>query len=318
MKIDTTGNYTLRYTAEDECGNETVIDRVLNVVGPRTVLYADGTFIINEMPKDRATNEALHGASTNVYDPFDPILTPYSFNSTSGRPWNAQASAIKSFRIGSPIEPTKTSYWFNNTVCEDYDFTNLLATNFVDASFMFSGCKSTNIDTSTLNTSNVTSMKRMFFDCKKVQTLNIATLDTHNVTTMEGMFGGWTSSGGLTGLDLSLFNTTSLENCSDMFSASYYLRTIDLSSFNTSNVTNMWGMFYNCQYLTTIYVSSLFVTDAVSQRNSTDMFANNSNIHSLVGGSGTAWSSSNPTDKTYARIDNPPDAPGYFTLKPAA
>lgn len=37
---------------------------------------------------------------------------------------------------------------------------------------------------------------------------------------------------------------------------------------------------------------------------------------SLVGGAGTAYNSGH-TDKEYARIDNPPDAPGYFTLKAA-
>ena len=34
----------------------------------------------------------------------------------------------------------------------------------------------------------------------------------------------------------------------------------------------------------------------------------------LIGGNGTKFSSSF-IDKTYARIDNPPDSPGYFTLK---
>ena len=32
----------------------------------------------------------------------------------------------------------------------------------------------------------------------------------------------------------------------------------------------------------------------------------------LIGGAGTAYDSSH-TDGTYARIDNPPDSPGYFT-----
>lgn len=321
MKIDTAGNYTLRYTAEDECGNETVVDRSLVVVEPRTVLYADGTLIINELPADMEENEQLHGVATNVYIPFDPnsadTTERYEFFGTSDVPWHSQASAITSCIIGSPIEPKKTGYWFSDTVCTDFDFRNLLPTNFTDASNMFNACKSTNIDTSTLNTSNVTNMMRMFRECKKVRTLNISTLNTRNVTSMEGMFSNWNSSGGMTVLDLSSFDTTSLQNCSDMFSASYYLTEIDLSSFNTSNVTNMWGMFKNCQNLATIYASTSFVTDAVSQRNSTDMFANSTNIHRLVGGAGTAWSSSNPTDKTYARIDNPPDAPGYFTLKTA-
>ena len=49
MKIDTEGTYTLRYTAEDECGNVTTEDRTVVVenITYRTVLYTDGTFIIN-------------------------------------------------------------------------------------------------------------------------------------------------------------------------------------------------------------------------------------------------------------------------------
>lgn len=48
MKIDTDGTYTLQYTAEDSCGNETIEERTVIVASPRTVLYTDGTFIINE------------------------------------------------------------------------------------------------------------------------------------------------------------------------------------------------------------------------------------------------------------------------------
>ena len=36
----------------------------------------------------------------------------------------------------------------------------------------------------------------------------------------------------------------------------------------------------------------------------------------LKGGQGTAYSSSNPEDKTYARVDDKDNGnPGYFTLK---
>ena len=34
----------------------------------------------------------------------------------------------------------------------------------------------------------------------------------------------------------------------------------------------------------------------------------------ITGANGTKVGS-NPTDKTYARVDNPPDSPGYFTYK---
>ena len=40
--------------------------------------------------------------------------------------------------------------------------------------------------------------------------------------------------------------------------------------------------------------------------------------HSLVGGKGTAYSSSNPKDKTYAHIDGGTSNPGYFSEKGGA
>jgi hypothetical protein len=71
-------------------------------------------------------------------------------------------------------------------------------------------------------------------------------------------------------------------------------------------------MFYNCPDLRTIYVGSGWSTAAVTT--STNMFYNCS---SLVGGQGTTWNESNPTDKTYAHIDGGPSNPGYFTAKNA-
>ena len=72
MHFDQDGTYNLVYIAEDECGNTTLAERVVEVFSLRTVLYPDGTFIINEKSTDQATNEALHGVATDVYDPFDP------------------------------------------------------------------------------------------------------------------------------------------------------------------------------------------------------------------------------------------------------
>ena len=134
-----------------------------------------------------------------------------------------------------------------------------------------------------LNTSEVTNMSWMFTNCKK-----------------------------LTSLDLSHFNTSKVTNMNSMFGACWGLTSLDLSSFNTSKVTNMYNMFYNCPDLRTIYVGNGWSTAAVT--NSTDMFFN---CTSLVGGQGTTWNSSNPTDKTYAHIDGGPSNPGYFTAKNA-
>ena len=98
-----------------------------------------------------------------------------------------------------------------------------------------------------------------------------------------------------------------------MLSGCIGLTSLDLSSFNTSNVTIMMSsMFYNCYNLRTIYVGSGWSTAAVT--GSANMFFN---CTSLVGGQGTTWNESNPTDKTYAHIDGGTSNPGYFTAKNA-
>nr|MCR4965192.1 BspA family leucine-rich repeat surface protein [Bacteroidales bacterium] len=98
-----------------------------------------------------------------------------------------------------------------------------------------------------------------------------------------------------------------------MFYGSIRLTSLDLSHFNTSKVTSMNSMFDGCTRLQTIYVGSGWSTAAVTE--SDYMFYN---CTSLVGGQGTTWNSSNPTDKTYAHIDGGPSNPGYFTDKNAS
>jgi len=95
----------------------------------------------------------------------------------------------------------------------------------------------------------------------------------------------------------------------DWFYKMSKLETIEgMEYLNTSEVTNMAFMFYNCSKLRTICVGDSWTTSAVTS--STDMFYG---CISLLGGMGTTWYSSNPTNKTYARIDGGPSNPGYFT-----
>ena len=134
---------------------------------------------------------------------------------------------------------------------------------------------------------------------------NIGNLNTSSVTVMQNMFNGCSS---LYYLDLSNFNTANVTDMSIMFSDCSNLTVIDLSGFNTSKVTSMGSMFQNCSNLTTIYAGSGWTTAAVTT--SGFMFRN---CTRLVGGQGTTYQSSNPTNKTYAHIDGGPSNPGYFT-----
>ncbi len=129
-----------------------------------------------------------------------------------------------------------------------------------------------------LNTSEVTSMKQMFFNCNE-----------------------------LTSLDLSHFNTAKVTDMSGMFSLCVYLTSLDLSTFNTANVEAMDSMFHACVSLKTIYVGDGWSTAAVTE--SEKMF---NDCIDLTGDKGTSYDR-NHIDKEYARIDGGASAPGYLS-----
>ena len=97
-----------------------------------------------------------------------------------------------------------------------------------------------------LDTSTVTDMAGMFYECQSLQSLDLSSFDTSNVTDMGGMFDGCYS---LQSLDLSSFDTSKVTFMSRMFYGCKFLQSLDLSSFDTSKVTSMSWMFYECQSL---------------------------------------------------------------------
>ena len=77
----------------------------------------------------------------------------------------------------------------------------------------------------------------------------LSKIDTSNVTDMYAMFYDCSS---LTDLDLSNFNTSNVTSMSDMFYNCSKLTNLDVTNFNTSKVTTMGSMFYYCSKLTDI------------------------------------------------------------------
>lgn len=319
MQIDTAGTYLLKYTAEDSCGNVTEVTREVEAVqiSYSTVLFTDGTFIINEKSTDRDANIALHGAVTRAFIPFDPNgdtdIEKYIFVGENQRPWSVNRGDILAVEIGMPIQPLSMAYWFENFInCTDIDLTLVNTSQVTSMESMFRRCLAlTSLDLSNFNTENVTTMANMFYTCQALTSLDLSNLNTSKVTTMSNMFFKCNAD-----LNLSSFDTSRVTDMSHMFQISQMTPTrtsLDISSFDTSSVTTMLAMFYGNSVMTTIYASNSFVTDQVT--NSSGIFTD---CNALVGGAGTAWAYPYRDAKEYARIDNPPDAPGYFTLKPSA
>ena len=101
----------------------------------------------------------------------------------------------------------------------------------------------TNLIFKDVDTSNVTDMTNMFYDCSSIISLDLSWWNTSNVTDMSGMF----------------------ENC-------MALTSLDLSGWDTSNVTNTVGMFRGCSALKTIRMVGCSQTtiDKIKAQLSTD------------------------------------------------
>lgn len=170
-----------------------------------------------------------------------------------------------------------TQIFMGCTNLEYLDVTNLVGSNIKYTAGLFSGCTLLKqIDgLNTWDTSNVTGMESMFYNCNKLTSLDLSEFDTSNVTSMSSMFRNCSS---LTDLDLSDFNTVKVTSMTAMFSGCSSLTSLNLSSFDTSSVITMNDMFSNCSSLTSLNVSS-FNTSKVN--NMTGMFQKCSGLTSL-------------------------------------
>ena len=245
--------------------------------------------------------------------------TTYDLNEGNNYPdWytdstNANVTKVVFDPSFANARPTSTYSWFDGMSALNVisGLSNLNTENVTTMIQMFQGCTGlTSLDLSNFNTANVTRMGSMFAICSNLTSLDLSSFNTANVTNMAGMF---STCSNLTSLDLSSFNTSKVTIMISMFYRCTSLTSLDLSHFNTANVTNTSNMFYQCSNLTTIYAGNGWSTNAVT--GSSQMFTYCSN---LVGGMGTTYSTSNPKDKTYARIDGGPSNPGYFTDKNAS
>lgn len=166
-----------------------------------TLLYTDGTLVMNEDPDHRDANIALHGAVVKEYTNFDYNKEyPYYY----GIPWASDSKDILNVEIDTGFAPTYTSNWF-------YNFENLVSIKGLEK----------------LNTSDTKKMEAMFRYCYLLSSLDVSNFDTSNVTSISYMFGGCRS---LTSLDVSNFNTSNITNMLGTFYECHNVSTLDVSN----------------------------------------------------------------------------------------
>ena len=207
---------------------------------------------------------------------------------------NVPENAVESWNVSEDKEKGTVKAWVvpNSSDSSKYDLYigakgKVIANE--DSSnifYDFRGVKEINFDNN-YDTSNAIDMSRMFLNCTSLTELDLTSFDTSNVTSMYAMFCMWDSVLNLTPENKlehikfgHNFITDNVTNMRSMFAGLTELKELDLSNFNTKNVTTMYHMFTGCNSLTELDLSS-FDTSKVTDME--QMFAYNVSLKKIIG-----------------------------------
>ena len=268
-----------------------------------TSSVSNNKYIVNNISKNTSVEVEFEAIP-------EAILEPYAVLSQNNTVLTFYYDKQKTARGGMSVEPfTDESPWYNQREkitsvvfdtsfanCETITSTAIWFIDFVNL-LTITGLKY-------LNTSNVTNMEGMFYNCSSLTSIDVSHFDTRNVTNMKSLFQLCSS---LTSIDVSNFDTRNATTMDNMFNRCHALESLNLSSFNTAKVTDMDWMFCEDYNLETIYVGSGWDVSNVIDGKEMFWACNN-----LVGGAGTTYNPSH-IDYDYAHIDGGKSNPGYLT-----
>ena len=224
--------------------------------------------------------------------------------------------------------PTNCYAWFqsclNLTSIEGIEYLNTSqVTNMHNMFYNCSHLQTT--DFSGFDTRKVKDMSNMFYNCGSLKSLDISNFNTSEVTDMRGMFYHCI---GLTSLDLSHLNTSKVSIMISMFQSCFNLSSVNLSGWDTRNVGSMTKMFEGCKSLKTLDLSGFDTREKTCAMD--DMFNTCKELTTIfvsdkfavgtgVTGDGTMFlecnklKGANAFDKNKTGIDNANYKTGYFT-----
>lgn len=192
---------------------------------------------------------------------------------------------------------TKMNYMFLNAPVKNLDLSNFNTSKVTAMSGMFDGTGNLKtLDLSNFDTRQVKDMSYLFYN-SGISDVNLSSFDTSNVTSMLEMFLGAKN---LTSLNLDNFDTTNVTEMSGMFRGTSNLKTLDVSTFDTSKVATFWYMFLDSG-IDSLDLSSFTIDKNVQ---TTKMLGGTKNLKQLTLGKKTAL-------KSDMEIPDVPNTDGY-------
>ena len=255
--------------------NPSIKQRIIDILG--FVEDTNGYFVILGQKvaqviwtEDNTTLTFMYSNNVNVGDDINGHVVTKVWNLSKGDTGWYRDTEVKEHVTTVEIHPTfydfpitNTSNWFKLgeqlTTINGLEYLNTQRVQNMEG--MFSGCGVESLDLRSFNTSIVTKMNSMFYNCQKLKTVILDNFITSNVVTMNDMFANCRS---LTSLNLSGFSTGKLTSMSHMFLNCYKLMTLDLSNFNTQSVTDMTQLFANCYDLEKINLKNFNMSKVIN------------------------------------------------------
>lgn len=164
--------------------------------------------------------------------------------------------AITSVKLsaGTPVG-SMANFFYGGTALTTLDLSVLNMSSVTSLSNAFLQCVNlTSIgDVSGWNTSSITTMDSIFYNCRLLSSLDVSGWNTSNVTTFYRAF---TDCRSLTSLNCTNWNVGNVTTFAEAFSNCYLLTTVgSTTSWNTSKCTSFYWMFHNDYVLNGIDVS---------------------------------------------------------------
>lgn len=266
-------------TAAAEDGLYTVDTSSPVPISYSTVLFSDGTLIINEKSLSREADVALHGAVSSEYAPMKGTET-YDWTLVSDNPsldtdaeaqsqvlWFARRANIKSVEFGSLVRPVSMRYWFAG--CSNltaFNSANLDTGGCTSMYQTFQKCtKLAALDASSWNVSTLEDMTMMFSECSALESLNIADWDVSSLIHMRATF---YSCKALASLDISAWRPVNLEDLESAFELCSVINGLDFSQWRCPSIKGkMNRAFYQCLVLTSLDLSGFGPGNVTSFQN---------------------------------------------------
>ncbi len=238
------------------------------ITSEKTVYIGETTYAVYSADDQsltflRSSDAILKGQTYNdktvtaVYTGIE--TTEYTYDMLSGistAPWCADGSGAKVLKVvfEDKIAPTSIAGWFSGFKnITSIDLSNLDTSNVTSMSGLFYDCRKLEniIFGDNWTTAKVREMNHMFYYCQKLASVDVKRFDTSNVMDMSYMFARCNA---LTSLDLTGWDVSRVFNMSYMFLYCEGLTEMDMSkwNWNISSIENMECMFQYCRGLTSI------------------------------------------------------------------